>query len=51
MRNIFLFKFMMLSIKNFDLPLQRQAIKKKIIYGSTQLLNPNTFLQELAKLG
>ncbi|CAI2183397.1 2989_t:CDS:2 [Funneliformis geosporum] len=29
---------------------QRQAIKKKIIYGSTQLLNPHAFLQELAKL-
>ncbi|KAF0492645.1 snare binding protein Sly1 [Gigaspora margarita] len=30
---------------------QRQAVKKKIIYGSTQILNPHSFLQELAKLG
>ncbi|GBC02458.1 hypothetical protein RclHR1_04640001 [Rhizophagus clarus] len=30
---------------------QRQAIKKKIIYGSTNILNPHAFLQELANLG
>ncbi|CAB4422600.1 unnamed protein product [Rhizophagus irregularis] len=30
---------------------QRQAIKKRIIYGSTNILNPHAFLQELANLG
>ncbi|CAG8455710.1 11084_t:CDS:2 [Diversispora eburnea] len=30
---------------------QRQAEKKKIIYGSTQILNAHSFLQELTKLG
>ncbi|KAG9291999.1 hypothetical protein G9A89_017898 [Geosiphon pyriformis] len=30
---------------------QRQAVKKKIIYGSTDILNPNSFLKELEMLG
>ncbi|CAG8518606.1 679_t:CDS:2 [Paraglomus occultum] len=30
---------------------QRQTVKKKITYGSTDLLNPTAFLRELAKLG
>ncbi|CAJ0637383.1 1661_t:CDS:2 [Entrophospora sp. SA101] len=30
---------------------KRQANKKKIIYGSTQILNPRAYLQELTKLG
>ncbi|CAG8435621.1 3704_t:CDS:2 [Ambispora gerdemannii] len=30
---------------------QRQALKKKIIYGSTEILNPHSFIQELAMLG
>ncbi|KAF9211727.1 Vesicle trafficking between the ER and Golgi [Podila verticillata] len=30
---------------------QRQTIKKKITYGSTEVLNPKEFLQQLATLG
>ncbi|KAF9281810.1 Vesicle trafficking between the ER and Golgi [Mortierella alpina] len=30
---------------------QRQTIKKKITYGSTEVLNPKEFLQQLAALG
>ncbi|KAG0263973.1 Vesicle trafficking between the ER and Golgi [Mortierella polycephala] len=30
---------------------QRQTIKKKITYGSTEVLNPHEFLQQLAALG
>ncbi|KAG0005829.1 Vesicle trafficking between the ER and Golgi [Entomortierella chlamydospora] len=30
---------------------QRQTIKKKITYGSTEVLNPKEFLQQLASLG
>ncbi|CAG8484017.1 9395_t:CDS:2 [Ambispora leptoticha] len=40
-----------LEYQNLQEFAQRQALKKKITYGSTEILNPHSFIQELAMLG